>query len=119
MGRVWQGEFITIPQSMSSPTGLEDPFPRWLTYVAVKSVGLSAGSSSGAVGQGPLPGAGWASSQQDGWVSKANVPIGPDGSCKSSYGPALEVPECSSAACNDQANLQGKLRFKRRIAIFQ
>lgn len=80
-------------------------------------MGLSAGSSSGAIGHGPPPVSGWVSSQQDGWVSKANVPRGPAGSCKSSYGPALEVPEYSSAAFYDQANLQGKLRFKRRIAI--
>ena len=33
--------------------------------MAIKWLGVSDGSSSGAVGQGPLPGAGWASSQHD------------------------------------------------------
>lgn len=73
--------------------------PRYLTSMAGKSVGLSAGSSSEAIG----PVSGWISSQKDGWVSKANVPKGPAGSCESSYGPALEVPEYSSTAFYDQA----------------
>ena len=53
----------------------------------------------------PLPGACWASSQHHGSVSRASVPGGPDGSCKCSYEPVLEVPEYSSATFYDQANL--------------
>ena len=43
--------------------------PNWSgvydSNMAIKWLGVSDGSSSGAVGRGPLPGAGWASSQHD------------------------------------------------------
>lgn len=45
---------------------------------------LSAGSSCGAVGQGPLPGAGWASLQYYAGFQEPSVPKDPDGGCKSS-----------------------------------
>lgn len=58
--------------------------------MAVKLVGILSWSSSGAVGQEPLPRAGWVSAQHDGLVSRVSAPGGPDGSYKTSYEPDLK-----------------------------